>query len=137
MVDNIEIRMYENKDLEGVNKVLQESFSVQKEELVGEEFKEIVAVLNNKVVGYLLLTKVFNPIAKRIVYYVDYVCVEENYRGHEIGKKLLDYAYEVAKKEKATYLQLTCSRFRVAAHKLYEKCNFIRRDSDIYRKEIL
>lgn len=134
---NVEVRMYEEKDLEGVNQILKESFAIQKGAIVGNEYKELVAICNQKVVGYLLLTTVFNPIGKRIIYYVDYVCVDSEYRGHGIGKKLLDYAYELAKEEGVSYLQLTCSRFRISAHRLYEKCNFIRRDSDIYRKEIL
>ena len=35
------------------------------------------------------------------------------------------------------YLELTCSRFREAAHKLYENAGFIKRDSDIYRKDVI
>lgn len=136
-MDNIEVRMYEKNDLEEVNKLLKESFSVEKEEINGEEFKEIVAVVDQQIAGYLLLTKVLNPIGKRIVYYVDYVCVKPEYRGCGVGQRLLDLAYQIAKEEGASYLQLTCSRFRISAHRLYEKCHFIKRDSDIYRKEIL
>ena len=136
-MEDVEVRMYEKKDLEGVNKILGEAFSAKREDFEGEEFKEIVAVFDQKVVGYLLLTRVWNPIGKRIVYYVDYVCVDSEYRGHEIGRKLMDKAYEIAKENGAKYLQLTCSHFRVAAHKLYEKCNYVKRDSDIFRKEIL
>ena len=50
---------------------------------------------------------------------------------------MLDYAYSLAKKEDSLYLQLTCSTFRIAAHQLYEKCGFVKRESDIFRKEIL
>ena len=66
-----------------------------------------------------------------------YVKVDKRYRGQGIAKKLLDYAEEYAKENKAIYLQLTCSTFRTSAHKLYEKCGFIKRDSDLYRKELL
>lgn len=133
----IQVRDYREGDLEEVNAILKESFSCEKENFHDDIFHEIVATVNGKVVGYLLLTKIVNPIRKQFYYFVDYVCVLNEYRGMSLGEHLLDYAYQIAKEDGACYLQLTCSRFRIAAHKLYEKCNFIKRDSDIYRKEIL
>ena len=134
---DIEIRKYKDSDLERVNEILEESFQITKSQIVGDDFFEIVAIEDNTVVGYLLLTRVLNPIRNIYYYNVDYVCVDSRYRGHEIGKKMLDYAYTLAKKNGVIYLQLTCSRFREAAHKLYEKCGYVKRDSDIYRKDIL
>jgi len=43
----------------------------------------------------------------------------------------------IAKKDDAMYRQLTCSRFREAAHKLYMSSGYVKRDSDIFRKEII
>ena len=134
---NIEIRKYNENDLEGVNKVLKQAFSVEKDNFNNELCYEIVACSDKEVCGYLLLTKVLNPVLNKYYYLVDYVCVLEEYRGQGIAKKLLDYAEEYAKENKAIYLQLTCSTFRTSAHKLYEKCGFIKRDSDLYRKELL
>ena len=137
IVLDVIIRDYEEQDLDGVNLILSDAFSVQKESFLDSNFHEIVAVCDNQVIGYLLLTKVLNPIRKQHYYLVDYVCVSSEYRNKGVGKDLLDYAYFIAKNDKALYLQLTCSRFRLAAHKLYEKCNFVKRDSDIFRKEIV
>lgn len=134
---DIEIRKYKDSDLERVNEILEQSFQVTKSKIVGDEFLEIVSSINNKVVGYLLLTRVFNPIRNIYYYNVDYVCVDSNYRRYGIGKKMMEYAYLEAKRLGGSYLQLTCSRFRLEAHKLYESCDFIKRDSDIYRKDIL
>jgi len=134
---NVTIRPYLASDLNSVNQILQSSFSCTKGSFASEEFQEIVADIDGIVVGYLLLTRVLNPIKNHYYYLVDYVCVDSNYRGRGIGKYLLDYAYQVAKAGGGMYLQLTCSRFRIAAHKLYAKCNFMKRDSDIYRKEII
>ena len=134
---DIEVREYQEEDLEEVNQILMESFSYGKGKVQGEEFHELVAVVDQKIVGYLLLTKVLNPIKDQYYYWVDYVCVSSQYRGNGIGKKLLDMAYSIAKGEGAIYLQLTSSRFRTSAQKLYDKCGFMRRDSDIYRKEII
>ncbi len=134
---NIEVRDYKEEDLDEVNEILRESFSCEKGTITGDEFKEIVATVDGKVAGYLILTRIFSPIKNLSYYFVDYVCVLSTYRGHGIGKELLDYAYQVAKADGMAYLQLTSSRFRISAHKLYEKCNFVKRDSDIFRKEIV
>ena len=83
------------------------------------------------------MTRVLNPIKNKYYYLIDYVCVLSKYRGLGVSDKLMEYAFKLAKENDAMYLQLTCSRFRDAAHKLYERCGFIKRDSDIYRKEIL
>ena len=131
------IRDYNEADLERVNEILKESFDVEKKNFNDSKFHEIVACVDNKVVGYLLLTMVNNPIKDRFYYLVDYVCVDSNYRGLGVGKRLLQYAEDIAKDDKAMYLQLTCSRFREAAHKLYESSGYIKRDSDIFRKELV
>ena len=133
----IKVRDYMEDDMESVNAILSEAFSCEKSSSTKGDFREIVATADGRVVGYLLLTKVFNPIRNYYYCLVDYVCVSKDYQGMSVGKHLLDYAYDVSKEEGARYLQLTCSRFRLAAHKLYEKCNFMKRDSDIYRKEIV
>ena len=134
---NIDIREYEKNDFDQVNSLLIESFSVPKKDVTGDFFCEFVATIGSEVVGYLLLTKVLNPILDRYYYLVDYVCVDSEYRRLGVGKKLLEEAYDFAKKQSAIYLQLTCSTFRIAAHKLYESCGFVKRESDIFRKEII
>ena len=134
---NVIIREYEESDLDSVNIVLDEAFNRKKDNFDGEEFIELVSQCDNEVSGYLLMTRVLNPIKNKYYYLIDYVCVLSKYRGLGVSDKLMEYALNIAKERKAMYLQLTCSRFRDAAHKLYERCGFIKRDSDIYRKEIL
>ena len=132
----IEVRLYQNNDLESVNNILRESFNITKNNFNYNNITEIVACLDNKVCGYLILTKVLNPIKNRYYYLVDYVCVSSNYRRLGIGKKLMDYATLLANKDNAMYLQLTCSTFRKDAHKLYKKCGYVKRDSDIFRRKL-
>ena len=134
---DIIVRNYENNDLEQVNVILQEAFQCEKKNFSGDNFTEVVATIDDKVVGYLLLTRVFNPVLDKLYILVDYVCVLSAYRDAGIGQKMLEYADSIAKSEKAIYLQLTCSYFRVAAHRLYEKCGYVRRDSDIFRKDLV
>ena len=125
---------YKEEYLDDINKVLKEAFNIEKSNFSGEEFKEIVAIVDNKAVGYLLLTRVLNPIKNKNYYLVDYVSVLSNYRGLGISDKLMKFAEDIALNDDAMYLQLTCGTQRVAAHKLYERCGYIKRDSDQFRK---
>ncbi len=131
---NIVVDYYKDENLEQVNNVLKEAFNVEKNNFSGEEFKEIVALYDDEAVGYLLLTKVLNPIKNKYYYLVDYVCVLSKYRGLGISDRLMEFAEDIAREDNAMYLQLTCSTHRVAAHRLYERCGYIKRDSDQFRK---
>ena len=131
---NIDVGYYKDEYLDQVNVILKEAFNIEKSNFNGEEFKEIVAKYDGDVVGYLVLTKVLNPIKNKYYYLVDYVCVLSKYRGLGISDKLMRFAEDVAREDKAMYLQLTCSTHRLAAHKLYERCGYIKRDSDQFRK---
>lgn len=131
------VRDYRKDDLDDVNCLLKESFSIEKRNFQNSCFHEVVVELDNKVVGYLLLTKILNPIQDKYYFLIDYMCISEAYRRKGLGRKLLNYVYEIAKADGAMYLQLTCSYFRVAAHHLYKSCGFFKRESDIFRKVIV
>ena len=133
---NIEVRKYKESDLNDVNKILFESFSCTKNNFDDDCFKEIVILVDDVICGYLLITKVLNPIKNKYYCLFDYICISERYRGLGLGKKLLKYAEVVALEEAPIYLQLSCSYFRENAHKLYESCGFEKRESDLYRKVI-
>lgn len=129
-------REYQDNDLDSVNEILQEAFDTTKENFKYDNIVEFVCLKDEVVCGYLMLTRIINPIKKKHYYLVDYVCVSTKYRGLGISDALMDYAYKYAKDNGAMYLQLTCSYKRLAAHKLYERCNYIKRESDIYRRVI-
>ena len=133
----IVVRDYLDTDLEAVNNILGEAFSIKKANFSSPEFHELVASIDNQVGGYLLMTKVLNPIKNKYYYLIDYVSVSSEYRKMGIGKKLLEEAEKIAREEGAMYLQLTCGYQRIAAHKLYENSGFIKRESDIFRKELV
>lgn len=134
---SIMIRDYREEDLDEVNAVLEEVFGIKKKNFDLPEFREIVASIDNKVCGYLLMTKVFNPVLDKYYFLIDYVSVLSDCRGMGVGTRLLNYAENVALEEEATYLQLTCGYQRTAAHGLYIKNGFVKRESDIFRKELL
>ncbi len=130
-------RDYRDSDLNEVNAILKEAFDIEKKNFESNEFHEIVVTLDDKVCGYLLMTKIFNPILDKYYYLLDYVSVLSEYRGKGIGTKLLEYAEKIAREENTMYIQLTCGYERVEAHRLYEKNGYIKRDSDQFRKELV
>ena len=131
------VRDYQNSDLEEVNNILKEAFSCEKSNFKDDSFHEIVATVDDKVCGYLLMTKVLNPIKNKYYYLIDYVSVLSECRKMGVGKNLLEEAERFAKRNGAIYLQLTCGYQRTAAHILYEKSGFKKRESDQFRKELV
>ena len=134
---SIEVREYEENDLDAVNGILEEAFKAKRLNVNDDSFYELVSVSDGEVSGYLLLTKVLNPIRNKYYLLVDYVCVSSKYRGTGASYALVNYAIEFAKKLNISYLQFTCAPFRVSAHKLYERCGFKKIETDLYRKELL
>lgn len=130
------VRNYQDTDLDSVNIILSEAFNIKKDNFNYENNKEVVALLDNQVVGYLLLTKVYNPIKKIFYFIVDNVCVLSTCRGKGIGKKMLNFVDNIAKEDNISYITLTSGYQRTSAHKLYEKCGYVKRESDIFKKEI-
>ncbi len=133
----IGVREYRMTDYFDVSRILEEAFGVTKANVNPDNnYKEYVAVVNDVVAGYLVLTRVLD-LVKGIPYYlVDYVCVAKSYRNLGLGQLLMERVLEVARKDKALYVELTSRKDRVAAHHLYEKVGFEKRDSYIYRRTL-
>jgi ribosomal protein S18 acetylase RimI-like enzyme len=54
--------------------------------------------------------------------YLDDLYVKENYRGKQIGKKLLKLIFEIAKKENCKRVEFQVSSWNSRAIKMYKKC---------------
>ena len=131
----IDVRKYRITDYFDVNRIIKEAFNVEKANVNPDEnYTELVSVIDDKVVGYLVLTRVLDLIKGRPYYLVDYVCVDSAYRNLGIGYMMMDKVLEIASNDKALYIELTSRKERVAAHHLYEKCGYEKRDSVIFRR---
>ena len=140
------IRYYCNEDFEMVKSILINSFpeingllensliSYKNLDLDKNKYIQLVAEVDSKIVGYLLASWIFDPVVMKKNMWIDYVCVHESYRGKGVAKKLLLRIEEIAKDENVMFLQLTSSRFRHGARKLYTDMGFSIRESDIFRK---
>ena len=133
----IGVREYRMTDYFDVSRILEEAFGVTKANVNPDNnYKEYVAVVNDVVAGYLVLTRVLDLVKGRPYYLVDYVCVDKSYSNLGLGQLLMERVLEVARKDKALYIELTSRKDRVVAHHLYEKVGFEKRDSYIYRRTL-
>ena len=133
----MEVRKYKVEDFNRVNEIIKESFGYERENISNDMAHEFVACIDDNVVGYLILNEMLDIIKNKKIYHIDYVCVDPNYRGNNIGKAMMDYVMDFAKENGGSRIELTSNPTRVAAHKLYEKCGFIKRDTDVFRKELV
>lgn len=105
---------------------LPESYVKAFEEIDADKNNElIVAETDGAVVGTLQIT--FTPSisfqgGKRAT--VESVRVDEKYRGQGIGKELMLWAIERAKRENCVAMQLTTNGERKDAHRFYENLGF-------------
>lgn len=132
---DVVIRKYHDSDLESLNLLLKESFDLSKKSTETNNI-EIVAIIDNKVVGFLTLSKLHDSIRNIYYFYVNYVCVKNEYRRCGIASKLFNYVFKICRNENVAYIELTSNPSRHEAHALYEKIGFTIRSTDVFRKEI-
>ena len=61
------------------------------------------------------------------------VIVSEKYRGQGLGEKLVRALIEIGKTRHVKSISLTSRPVRVAAHKLYEKLGFQKKETDVFK----
>ncbi len=131
------IRRYEDKDLETLNNLLTKEYNHKREGTISQDNIELVAILNGKVIGYLILSKMYNVVKDFFYGYITYVCVLEEYRNQNIATQLFEEVFKICKTENIKELELTSNSSRVAAHHLYKKLGFNIRETDVFRKELI
>ena len=86
----------------------------------------LVANDNGKIKGYAFCiyqeNKNDNILTDIKTLYLDDLCVDENYRGKHIGKKLYDAVLELAKEKHCYNVTLNVWHLNESALKFYEKC---------------
>ena len=134
---NVIVRKYDSLDYDAVNNLIQNSFGYEKKNISNPNCLEFVAELDGVVAGYFNMTLIVDIVKDIKIYHIDYVCVDSLYRGRGIGKLMMEYASSFAKDNGVSRLELTSSKKREAAHKLYLSLGFEMRDSSIFRKELV
>ena len=146
----MDIRRAEDKDLQGINKLLYQVlmvhhngrpdlFKADTKKYTDEELLEIIrddtkpifvgVDDNNQVLGYAFC--VFqqhigdNVLTEIKTLYIDDLCVDENLRGRHIGRQLYEYVLSFAKEQGCYNVTLNVWSCNENARKFYEKCGLV------------
>ena len=69
--------------------------------------------------------------------WIEDVVVDEAFRGQHLGKRLVEYAVDFARKMGECSIMLTSRPSRGVANNLYKSVGFVQRDTNVYRMKIL
>lgn len=86
------------------------------------------------IVGALTLVVFSIPTGVRAL--VEDVVVDEPARGRGIGAALVEHALAAASRAGARSVDLTSRPARVEANRLYERAGFVRRETNVWRREL-
>lgn len=109
-----------------------------------ERFREViqerqlyVAKLNGIVVGYVLTSikeKDLPPQVWRKLFLINELCVEESFRGHGIGTRIMEEVHALARAFGCTDLHLNVYPQNDDAVGFYQKCGFMIQNINMQRK---
>ena len=133
----MDIVYYDYKYLDSLNELLNLSFNVTKVGEASNQDIELIAVVENRVVGYMLLNRLTDGVKGINYFYVNYVCTHPDFRHQHISTKMFQKVFLLCKEKNISYLELTSNSQRKIAHDLYRKLGFELRETNVFRKEIL
>ena len=130
-----------NSNDNSLEELLKEAFhkDVEKiniEECLKNNIRFICAKIDNIVVGTIMITTKYNPVRNKYSYYLDYVCVKEEYQNKGIGRALLNEVENLAIKENIKEIILESNPSRINARKLYTDSGYEIKDTNVFVKKI-
>lgn len=90
-----------------------------------------LAEIDGKIIGTVTLIICVQPSGKKG--HIEDVIVDASARGHGVALQMMQAAIDYARKGGVAKLDLTSNPQREAAHRLYEKCGFEKRDTSVFR----
>jgi ribosomal protein S18 acetylase RimI-like enzyme len=137
------VRSANAKDLSDINRLLRQ-LSASSRKLDMRSYRRLLAEKNlvllgvrddGRLIGMGSLVLMETPTALRSR--MEDVVVDEKYRGQGIGTQVIHALIALAKKKGAASMDFTSSAEREAAHKLYERLGFQKRDTAVYRLNMI
>lgn len=124
------------KELEALASALHEDERKSSEEEVTALIQNPYAVLivakdDERIVG--MGTLYLNQKIGKLGSYIEDVIVDTAYRGQGLGGRIVEALINAARERGAVSITLTSRSEREAAHKLYEKFGFKKRDTNVFR----
>lgn len=94
-----------------------------------------MAEIDGEIVG--TTTLLINVMVSGIKARIEDVIVDTASRGQGVAMQLMQVAIACAKECGVEKLDLTSGPHRQAAHRLYEKCGFVKRDTYVFRLDLV
>ena len=89
-----------------------------------------------KVAGYLLVTLCYSMEFGGRFLLLDELFIREDFRGHGLGKKAVQFAETLCQRLECQYLRLEVARQNQTALTLYQKAGFVSHDRDYLTKDL-
>ena len=90
---------------------------------------------DGEITGMLTLTTYNIPTGTK--FWIEDVVIDETQRGKGFGKELMLHAIRFAESMGAKAVDLTSRPYRIAANQLYQDLGFARRDTNVYRYQVV
>lgn len=131
----MEIREYKKEDAKELLDLFNKCFNYDYKVIDMEPTSMIfVFALDNKIVGMATID-ILNDIFKNIKYgYVNNVCIDPDYQGQGLSKKLMNKISEYGISNNLEYIMLTSNKKRIAAHGLYKSMGYEIVDTCVFKK---
>ena len=135
---NVEFVLYEDKYKDEVIDLINNSFNNHhiNNILVDDNVIGLVGLIDNKVVSYLNITICVDVVRNSKYSVINYVCVDNNYRGKSIGKLMMEEALKISKDYGCSLVKLTSNSKKEIANKMYQSMGFGIRETNLYEKVI-
>lgn len=127
------LREYVDNDFLTVKKIIDNSFNMNIENVYeSSNVENLVYELDGNVVGYLNVTKDFDVIKNFKYAWINFVCVDPDYRGQGIGKKMM--LDTIDRCSDCKVIRLTSNPKRETANKMYLDLGFEIYDTNLFER---
>lgn len=103
---------------------------------INDSCKIICAIVNEVVVGLVVVSIINRPFSNNKYLYLDYVCTDSDYRRMGIGKLLMVECEKFAKDNNCAYITFTSNYGRNDAHAFYSNLGYYVVETAVFKKEI-
>ena len=136
-----EIKSAEPKYVDAIQVLLRQltsspvKFSLETlEQIVTSDASRLFVVFcDGEIAGMLTLCSYLTPTGPKS--WVEDVVVDQRFRGHHLGRQLVEHAIEKAKLVNENVLMLTSKPARVAANALYRSVGFQGKETNVYKMD--
>lgn len=134
------IKKLAKEDIESLYILLKDIFksSVRKELLYNlidnKDIIDIVCKIDNKVIGHAMVEVRYDLFTGDKYFYLNYFCVDKEYRCKGIGSKLLNELEKYAIDYNIDFMRFTSNNKRIDAHNFYKNRGYVIKDTSVFIK---